>query len=91
MTHSIEHQVDTDGCIFLHGLPLPRGHRVTIIYEGTADQAPPQRPTWEQIQAQREKMRGSVVEADDYDPSEPACDPLEWSANREDSDDPIVS
>ena len=85
MTHPIEHDDDTGGSIHLHGLPLPRGHRVTITYEGTADQAPPHPPTWEQIQTQREKMRGTVTEADDWDPAEPACDPSEWNANRGES------
>ncbi len=35
-----------------------------------------------EIEANRAALRGRATEAEDWDPTEPACDPSEWNANR---------
>lgn len=58
------------------GTPLAR-----LVALPPAEETPVM-PTHEQVMAHLETMRGSVIEADDFDPGEPACGPSEWDANR---------
>ena len=44
-----------------------------------AEEPAPAKPTGEETRAHLKTMRGSITEADDFDPAEPACDPMEGS------------
>ena len=46
------------------------------------EEAAPAKPTYEEVMAHLETMRGSIL-YDDTDPGEPACNPSEWDANRD--------
>ena len=58
------------------GTPLAR-----LVALLSAEEAPA-KPTYEEVMAHLETMRGSVL-YDDTEPGEPACDPSEWDANRD--------
>ena len=78
----VKHTVQADGRIVLEGLSLRRGQQVRVLLETDDAGEPPRKPTYEEIMANRKRMKGSITFADDYDPAEPACDPSEWDANR---------
>ena len=79
-TGTIHCKADSDGRIVVEGLPLRQGQDVELTWKIEDEEAPT--PTWAEIQAQRRKMRGSILR-DDTDPEEPACDPSGWDANRD--------
>ncbi len=81
--HQIHHNVETDGRILLEGLPVRRGQHIRITIEVTEDAFAPAPPVSDaDLTANQERLRNSVNFADDLDPSEPACDPMEWNALR---------
>ena len=82
-THQIHHHVAIDGRILLEGLPVRRGQHVRITIEIEEDALAPAPPVPEaDLKADQERRGNSVTSTNDLDPSEPACDPMEWNAMR---------
>ena len=78
-TQEIEYEVQADGRVTLEGLRYRRGQKLKLFLIAEEEEsAPPYTP--EQIEANREAMRGTATRY--VDPFEPACDPSEWDANR---------
>ena len=73
-TGTIHCKADSNGRVVVESLPLLAGQDVELTWKVVDEGNDPPPPSWEEIQAQRRRMRGSLVR-DDTDPEEPACNP----------------
>ena len=65
--------LDADGTLTLDRLPFPPGQRVLVTVQAVTDQLGP-----------HPRLAGSVLKYDH--PFDPACDPDDWNALRDDGD-----
>ena len=78
-TGTAQSKVQPNGRIVLEGIPLPADQQVRLTWVTTKDASVAERLA--RIEKNRDALRGSILR-DDADPSEPACAPSEWDANR---------